>query len=127
MQRRTWTTVTRAAQMGDRVILDFKGSMDGVEFPDMPWTLDEARPASGLKAEIAALWPAEAKRYPRFYALGIDAYHVIGQLNGLRRDRAKFFPGETGDLSLDMANRLQRHLLWSRFIAGVPQRLQDFQ
>lgn len=101
--------------------------MDGVLFPDMPWTLGEARAASGLKEVVAALWPTEAKRYPRFYALGVDAYHVIGHLNRLRRDRAEFFPGETGDLSLDMANRLQRRLIWSQFVSGVPRRLQEYR
>jgi hypothetical protein len=101
--------------------------MDGVQFPDMPWTLGKARTASGLKAEITALWPGDAKHYPRLYALGVDAYHVIGHLNGLRRNRAEFFPGETGDLSLDMANRLQRRLVWSRFENGVPRLLKEFQ
>ena len=31
--RQTWETVTRNAQMGDRVVMDFKGTMDGEDFP----------------------------------------------------------------------------------------------
>jgi trigger factor len=32
-QRRSWEPVSRAAQQGDRVVLDFKGNLDGEEFP----------------------------------------------------------------------------------------------
>jgi len=99
--------------------------MDGVMFADMPWTLDVERPAGGLKAEITNLWPGDAKRYPRLYALGVDAYNLIGHLNGLRRNPADSFPGETGDLSLDAANRVQRRLVWSRFENGVPRPLPE--
>jgi outer membrane PBP1 activator LpoA protein len=100
--------------------------MDGVMFADMPWTLAPQPATDDLKAEIAQLWPNEATRYPRLYALGVDAYRVIGQLNTLRSNRAAFYPGETGDLYLDMANRLQRRLLWARFEHGIPQLLQEY-
>jgi trigger factor len=32
-QRRTWEPVTRTAQQGDRMVLDFSGNLDGEEFP----------------------------------------------------------------------------------------------
>lgn len=32
-QRSTWAPVTRAARQGDRMVLDFEGSLDGAEFP----------------------------------------------------------------------------------------------
>ncbi len=97
--------------------------MDGVMFADMPWTLAPDETGRRLKADIARAWPGAAKRYTRLHALGVDAWRVIDQLNALRRDRAGHFAGETGELSLDMANRLQRRLLWARFQRGVPQLL----
>ncbi len=97
--------------------------MDGVMFADMPWTLAPDEVGQHLKADIARAWPGAAKRYTRLHALGVDAYRVIDQLNTLRRDRSEHFAGETGELSLDMANRLQRRLLWARFQRGVPQLL----
>jgi outer membrane PBP1 activator LpoA protein len=100
--------------------------MDGVLFADMPWTLGIESPAHTLKDEISQLWPSSAKRYPRLYALGIDAYHVIAQLNSLRQNRTEPFHGETGDLYLDINNRLQRRLLWAKFQGGIPQLLQEF-
>ncbi len=97
--------------------------MDGVIFADMPWTLAPDEIGQHLKADIARVWPGAAKRYTRLHALGVDAYRVIDQLNTLRRNRSGHFAGETGELSLDMANRLQRRLLWARFQRGVPQLL----
>ena len=97
--------------------------MDDVIFADMPWTLNTDNP---LKAEIEQLWPNETKRYSRLYAMGVDAYQLIGQLNFLRRNRAEFYQGETGDLYLDTANRIQRRLVWAKFQNGIPQRLSEF-
>jgi outer membrane PBP1 activator LpoA protein len=105
---------------------DTDRDMDGVIFADMPWTLTTDRPGHALKGEIEQLWPNASKRYPRLYALGVDAYQVIGQLNTLRRNRAEFFPGATGDLYLDVANRLQRRLLWAQFQRGVPELMDSF-
>ena len=98
--------------------------MDGVMFADMPWTLSPDADGQRLKAEIAAAWPGAAKRYTRLHALGVDAYRVIAHLNALRQDPAARYAGETGELSLDMANRLQRRLSWARFQRGVPQLLE---
>jgi outer membrane PBP1 activator LpoA protein len=110
---------------GGTVDADMDRDMNGVMFADMPWTLTTERDTSGLKAEITALWPNEAKRYSRLYALGVDAYHIIGQLNTLRRNRSDYYRGETGDLYLDINNRLQRRLIWARFERGIPQRLDE--
>lgn len=105
---------------------DMDRDMDGVLFCDMPWLLDTDSPGQALRADIEAIWPDDSKRYSRLFALGVDAYRVIGELNTLRRNRAAYYPGETGDLYLDMANRLQRRLLWAQFEQGVPQRLSEF-
>lgn len=100
--------------------------MDGVQFCDMPWTLATDRPGQALKSEIETLWPNASKRYSRLFALGVDAYRVIGELNGLRRNRAEYYSGETGDLYLDVANRLQRRLSWAKFERGIPLPLSEF-
>jgi outer membrane PBP1 activator LpoA protein len=109
-----------------RVNANMDRDMNGVIFADMPWTLSENSPQHALKTEIQRLWPTRAGRHARLYALGVDAYHVIGELNTLRRDHSAFFRGETGDLYLDMANHLQRRLLWARFERGEPQLLDKF-
>jgi len=105
---------------------DMDRDMDGVMFSDMPWTLNTEQSAHSLKAEIEDIWPNASKRSSRLFALGVDAYRVIGELNTLRRNRAEFYSGETGDLYLDVHNRLQRRLLWAKFERGVPLPLNDF-
>jgi uncharacterized protein len=100
--------------------------MDGVLFCDMPWALNAQSSGQNLKTDIEAIWPNASKRYSRLFALGVDAYRVIAELNTLRRNRAAFYRGETGDLYLDMSNRLQRRLSWARFERGIAQPLKDF-
>jgi outer membrane PBP1 activator LpoA protein len=100
--------------------------MDGVMFSDMPWTLNTDPSVQSLKTEIEEIWPNASKRYSRLFALGVDAYRVIGKLNTLRRNRAEFYHGETGDLYLDVSNRLQRRLLWAKFERGVPVPLNEY-
>lgn len=117
---------TTSHSYGGTINPDMDRDMDGVQFSDMPWTLKQATPDNHLKADIRGNWPEMEKRYSRLYAMGIDAYHIIGQLNSLRRNRASFYPGETGDLSLDISNRLQRRLIWARFERGIPQILTDY-
>lgn len=97
--------------------------MDGVIFAGMPWTLAPTAEDQRLKTDISKAWPAAAQHYTRLHALGVDAYQLIDQLNGLRRDRAQQFAGASGQLSLDMANQLQRQLLWARFERGVPRQM----
>lgn len=100
--------------------------MNGVRFSDMPWTLSENSKNVGLKQQIETIFPNSSKRYMRLYALGIDAYNIIPELNRLRRNRFASYPGETGTLYLDVGNRLQRKLLWAQFQSGLPKVIQKF-
>lgn len=111
---------------GGTIDKDMDRDMDGVLFSDMPWTLTIHNADNNLKSGLHKNWPERVKRYTRLYALGVDAYHIISQLNTLRRNRAEYFKGETGDLSLDISNRLQRRLVWARFERGIPKVLDDF-
>ncbi|NOZ54653.1 MAG: penicillin-binding protein activator [Gammaproteobacteria bacterium] len=100
--------------------------MNGVKFSDMPWTLTDKSSNKRLKAAIERIWPNESKRYMRLFALGIDAFNVLPELNRLRRNRFSSFQGETGLLYLDISNRLLRRLVWAQFVAGKPKILDKF-
>ncbi len=100
--------------------------MDGVIFSDMPWALTAENSEHTLKSDIKRLWPNAAKRYSRLYALGVDAYKIISELNTLRQDHSNYYQGETGNLHLDMENHLQRQLIWAQFQKGVPQIINEF-
>jgi outer membrane PBP1 activator LpoA protein len=98
--------------------------MNDVKFSDMPWTL--THDDNELKSQIEKLWPSSSKRYMRLYALGVDAFNVIPELNRLRRNQFSSYQGETGLLYLDVNNRLLRRLVWAEFVAGKPRVLDKF-
>ena len=97
--------------------------MNDVKFSDMPWTLSKH---DGLKKKIENLWPNSAKRYMRLYALGVDAFNIIPELNRLRRNQFSSYQGETGLLYIDVNNRILRRLVWAQFVAGKPRVLDKF-
>lgn len=100
--------------------------MNGVRFSDMPWTLLKDTKNETLKQRIKKVWPNTSNRYLRLYALGIDAYRIIPELNRLRRNRFTSIQGTTGILYLDIVNRIQRRLLWAQFQRGKPKVLAEF-
>jgi len=100
--------------------------MNDVKFSDMPWTLTVSDNDDALKAQIEKLWPDSSKRYMRLFALGIDAFNVIPELNRLRRNQFSSYQGETGLLYLDVNNRLLRRLVWAEFVGGKPRVLDKF-
>lgn len=94
--------------------------MDGVAFGDMPWVLSETQAPSRLRREIEPYVSPAGQNLQRLYALGIDAFNIIAALNPLRRYPYERYDGETGSLSLDTRNRVQRTLTWVRFRSGRP-------
>ena len=100
--------------------------MNDVKFSDMPWTLSHSKSNNELKSKIEKLWPDSSKAYMRMYALGIDAFNIIAELNRLRRNQFASFQGETGLLYLDVNNRLLRRLVWAEFVDGKPRILDKF-
>lgn len=105
---------------------DMDRDMNGVRFSDMPWTLLNKSKNDNLKLQIKTVWPNTSNRYMRLFALGIDAYRIVPELNRMRRNRFTSIQGATGILYLDITNRLQRRLLWAQFQQGVPKVLAEF-
>lgn len=95
--------------------------MNGLFFNDIPWILDNLEMPGDLHREVLANWPAPYERFPRLYALGIDALSVLPHLERLRIDTNAGFNGRTGHLRLDERGRIQRHLQWAKFEKGRPK------
>jgi uncharacterized protein len=93
--------------------------LDGVTFTDIPWLLTPQQ--FPLNDRIRQLWPETADQYARLYALGVDAYRLIPELDSLRASPYQEFPGATGRLVIDKNNRVRRTLLWARFVGGLPR------
>jgi outer membrane PBP1 activator LpoA protein len=94
--------------------------MDGLMFGDMPWVLAESTTHRGIRSEIDRQISDAGNALQRLYALGIDAFNIIGALNTLRKYPYERFDGETGSLSLDTKLRIRRQLTWVKFRSGRP-------
>jgi hypothetical protein len=94
--------------------------LDGILFPDMPWMLVSDERMSTLRKLLQPNWPYAHTGLDRLFALGVDAYAVIPQLNRLNSENAVRFGGVTSGLSLGRGGRLHRQLLWAQFRKGVP-------
>ncbi|ALP52320.1 hypothetical protein Tel_03705 [Candidatus Tenderia electrophaga] len=98
--------------------------MDGIVFCDMPWVLSHV-PGDGLAWDtFTDIWHSNAIPFKRLYALGIDAYRLIGQLQQLRDSPQAHFDAATGTLYMDQSNRIHRQLLWARFRGGKPELIE---
>ncbi|HEX8740151.1 MAG TPA: trigger factor [Casimicrobiaceae bacterium] len=76
-QRASYEAVARRAQSGDRVRVDFTGTIDGVEFAggqarDFPITLGEGRMLPEFDAAITGMSAGEHKTFPLHFP---DDYH----------------------------------------------------
>ena len=95
--------------------------LDGVVFGDIPWVLSNDTEHASLRDRMQKAWPESVATYTRLYAFGADAYTIIPHLERLRLHRFAEFQGQTGRLSIDDANRVNRQLIWARFTAGTPR------
>ena len=99
--------------------------MDGLMFGDMPWVLAGSTAHRGLRPEIEPYISRAGNSLQRLYALGIDAYNIIAALNTLKAYPYERYDGETGSLSLNPQQRVQRQLTWVKFRSGRPVALDE--
>ncbi|MDZ7662303.1 penicillin-binding protein activator [Thiohalophilus sp.] len=99
--------------------------MDGLMFGDMPWVLAGSTAHRGLRPTIEPYISRAGNSLQRLYALGIDAYNIIAALNTLKAYPYERYDGETGSLSLDPQQRVQRQLTWVKFRSGRPVALDE--
>ena len=94
--------------------------LNDVIFIDMPWILDTKRQLSIIQDALNRNWSQEKSEYRRLYALGIDAYNLIPNINRLNHEEDSFMIGETGDLTIVRDNIIKRNLRKAKFIEGKP-------
>ncbi len=90
--------------------------LDGTVFCDLPWTLTSD---SQYRQHFDAIWN-DQQAYTRLFALGVDAFNIVQNLNYLRSHDYARYPGETGTISMDVNQRLHRELIWAKFKNGRP-------
>ncbi|MDX1610390.1 MAG: penicillin-binding protein activator [Halofilum sp. (in: g-proteobacteria)] len=94
--------------------------MNGLFFTEIPWILDNLENPGELYRQVARSWPDRHARFPRLYALGIDALSIVPHLERLRVDPTSGFNGRTGRLRIDERGRIHRQLQWALFEEGRP-------
>ncbi|MDD9875056.1 MAG: penicillin-binding protein activator, partial [Gammaproteobacteria bacterium] len=122
--------------------------LDGIVFGDMDWVLDsaalpmpapeqapqfEVEPGAAPEHRQAAPPPAtrtahrrrESRPYyhtdlDRLYALGLESYRLIPELEALRNNQRQRHYGKAVDLSVEADGNILRHLTWARFDQGLP-------
>jgi len=90
--------------------------LNGLVFCDLPWILQNTSP---LQKVFHQNWPQQ-ESFTRLFALGIDAYHLIYNLDYLENKDFAYYDGQTGNIQLDENNRVTRKLLWAKFVRGRP-------
>jgi uncharacterized protein len=106
----------------DPTVTTRDNDLNGVIFPDSPVLLTPDEAAANLVRQVKTYWP-QRLGLVRLYALGFDAYRLIGPLY---RGDASAWPihGLSGDLSLDGDGRIHRRLPLGQFRDGRPIALQ---
>jgi trigger factor len=83
-QRATWRAAGRPAQAGDRAIVDFTGTIDGVEFPggqaqDFPIQLGEGRMLPEFEAALTGMTVGEQKTFTLTFPADYHGKEVAGK------------------------------------------------
>lgn len=102
--------------------------LNGIAFADTPWTLDKRVKSSNLYKQAVQSNPDSIDVFGKLYALGMDAWMLINNLDTLTTDSRAELNGFTGKLSLSPDGRIRRQLLWAQYKDGktVPLKTIEF-
>lgn len=96
--------------------------MNGILFEDMPWNIRKTE-FSKANTHLNKKYSGQLKR---LVAMGIDSYQIIPLLPILNAYPNELYQGESGQLSLNEENQIERKLSWSQFKRGTPRQVKDF-
>jgi len=91
--------------------------LNSLFYPGTPWDLRKSLRKDPLRKDILSNFPAAKGVYANLYALGVDAFDVVTQLDQLTAGSR--LEGYTGDLQLTTDGRIQRYLDWAQYQEGI--------
>jgi len=97
--------------------LKINKDLNSLFYPGTPWELRKSLRQDPLRKEILANFPAANGVFANLYALGVDAFNIVTQLDTL--SSGSRLDGYTGELQLTQDGRIQRHLDWAQYQEGV--------
>ena len=86
---------------------------------DMPWIFKGVAENDPAYQQLMSLNPENLASFKRFYALGVDAYRLIPQINELSQFPSSVFNGATGQLSIDQTGHVRRKTITGQFKKGI--------
>jgi outer membrane PBP1 activator LpoA protein len=98
--------------------------LDGIEFPELPWLLDQSDTLPDAET-LAHSLPSARGASQRLFAFGRDAWSLVGYFERLQTDPAYVIRGATGRLRIDSLGALQREPAWAELSGGRPRPAPD--
>ena len=92
--------------------------LNQIIFCAAPWSLANNSIEPNLYQQLKSVSPERFSRNSKYYALGIDAFHIIQQLGRLNQSQQQTLQGTTGMLSLNSQHRIARQLPCAQFRNG---------
>ncbi len=92
--------------------------LNGIFFADAPWVLDKNIKKDKLYRQASTHFGDNMQVFSKLYALGIDAYLLINNLQNLADPQAPPLKGYTGSLTLSADGKVRRGLLWAQYEDG---------
>lgn len=96
----------------------FDNDLNQVIFCAAPWSLANDRIAPQLYQQLQSTSPARFSRNSQYYALGVDAFHIVQQLDRLNQSPEQTLQGTTGILSFNRQHRITRQVTCAQFQHG---------
>lgn len=97
--------------------------LNGLEFCDMPWLLDNSEAVRRPRYHAEKLYAQSFQRSPRLFAMGIDAFNIVEHWQAFTEGQGAL-PGMTGTLELGPEHQVRRQLFCSRFVEGKPKAIK---
>lgn len=87
--------------------------LEGVSFTDMPWMITEDPAINELRTAVQQLWPTDGRHRGRLFAMGADAWRLVGVLWSARGGTPGAVTGLTGRLMMDAGRQVHRTVDWA--------------
>jgi outer membrane PBP1 activator LpoA protein len=88
--------------------------LNGLTFTEMPWMLGEQSSVE-LRAQYQQLFKEQDETLQRLFAMGYDAFKLVGSLRQQQQLPSAVFPGLTGQLRLSPDGSIVRQLSWASY------------
>lgn len=99
--------------------------LNTISYPDAPWVLRQSLDSDPLKQQILTNFENADGIYGKLYALGVDAYTIVTNLEQLSTGGR--LSGYTGELELQKDGRIQRYLDWAQYEDGVSRSIESIE